>query len=400
MAGGKIGSVSDRRLVRRRGVEGPVLTDNDTSEEKSAGATASTADATPDGSAQSAEGAPPRHRRRRRRRRGPRPATVAQGTSLAEAATSSEPAEADPGVAVETAATRAPGENTLRLRTRPPRRRRRPPAIPEAGAPPAGEAEATGEASAPAGDAAPGQPRPPRLGPDGQPLRRRRRRRRPPQLGGAGDNAAGAEANADAAADPSVAAATDPNRRPPRHRNRRPRGGRPGERPAGEGGGTLAREGRPQRDRRPAGADPRDGDRRRDGQGGQRGDQREGGRREGGRGRRDGRDSRDGRGRGRGDGPKKIERKLYTYDSVVDRGFEDVEEDAGTRRVHWTIVKRTVADQISRKPMSHSYVLQRDGVDNEFPNLGAARNAVNKTIVHPEKLTLSKAEHAAQKSSR
>lgn len=50
--------------------------------------------------------------------------------------------------------------------------------------------------------------------------------------------------------------------------------------------------------------------------------------------------------------------------------------------------------------MSQNYVLQRDGVDSEFPNLGAARNAVNKTIVHPEKLTLSKAEHAAQKSGR
>jgi len=135
---------------------------------------------------------------------------------------------------------------------------------------------------------------------------------------------------------------------------------------------------------------PRDGDRRRDGAQG---------RRDGPRGRRDGRD-RDGRGRGRGDGPKKVERKLYAYDSVVDRGFEDIEEEAGSRRVHWTIVKRTVADQITRKPVSQSYVLQRDGVDSEFPNLGAARNAVNKTIVHPEKLTLSKAEHAAQKSGR
>ena len=75
-------------------------------------------------------------------------------------------------------------------------------------------------------------------------------------------------------------------------------------------------------------------------------------------------------------------------------------EEGGERRVHWTIVKRTVADQISRKPLSQSYVLQREGVDSEFPNLGAARNAVNKTIVHPEKLTRSKAEHAAQKSGR
>jgi len=47
--------------------------------------------------------------------------------------------------------------------------------------------------------------------------------------------------------------------------------------------------------------------------------------------------------------------------------------------------------------MSAVYVLQREGVDAEYPNLGAARAAVNKTIVHPEKLTMSKAEHAAAK---
>jgi hypothetical protein len=95
-----------------------------------------------------------------------------------------------------------------------------------------------------------------------------------------------------------------------------------------------------------------------------------------------------------------VERKLYSFDSIVDRGFEDIEEEGGeTRRVHWTIVKRTVADQISRKAVSQSYVLQRDGNDSDFPTLGAARNAVNKTIVHPEKLTLSKAEHAAAKSN-
>ncbi len=85
---------------------------------------------------------------------------------------------------------------------------------------------------------------------------------------------------------------------------------------------------------------------------------------------------------------------------MVDRGFEDIEDEAGeneTRRVHWTIVKRSVADQKSSKAMSATYLLQRDGVDTEFPNLGAARAAANKTIVHPEKLTLSKAEHAAAK---
>ncbi len=86
---------------------------------------------------------------------------------------------------------------------------------------------------------------------------------------------------------------------------------------------------------------------------------------------------------------------------MVDRGFEDIADDTeenGTRRVHWTIVKRTVADQNSRKPMSAAYVLQREGGETEFANLGAARAAANKTIVHPEKLTLSKAEHVAAKN--
>jgi hypothetical protein len=88
---------------------------------------------------------------------------------------------------------------------------------------------------------------------------------------------------------------------------------------------------------------------------------------------------------------------------VVDRGFEDVTDDSdegATRRIHWTIVKRTVADQKSGKPMSAVYVLQREDVEAEFPNLGAARAAVNKTIVHPERLTLSKAEHVAAKGNR
>jgi len=56
-----------------------------------------------------------------------------------------------------------------------------------------------------------------------------------------------------------------------------------------------------------------------------------------------------------------------------------------------------VADQQSGKPISAVYVLQRDGIDTEFPSLGTARAAANKTIIHPEKLTLSKAEHAAAK---
>ena len=35
--------------------------------------------------------------------------------------------------------------------------------------------------------------------------------------------------------------------------------------------------------------------------------------------------------------------------------------------------------------MTTAYVLKRDGVDTEFPSLGTARMAANKTIVHPEK---------------
>jgi hypothetical protein len=97
---------------------------------------------------------------------------------------------------------------------------------------------------------------------------------------------------------------------------------------------------------------------------------------------------------------KRPEQKLYALESVVDRGFEDITDEAdesGTRRIHWTIIKRTVADQRSGKPMSAVYVLRREETDAEYPNLGAARAAVNKTIVHPEKLTMSKAEHAAAK---
>jgi hypothetical protein len=101
------------------------------------------------------------------------------------------------------------------------------------------------------------------------------------------------------------------------------------------------------------------------------------------------------------DVPKKgPEPRLYALESVVDRGFEDVpeeSEDGAIRRVPWTITKRTVADQQSGKPVSAVYVLRRDGIDTEFPSLGPARAAANKTIVHPEKLTLSKAEHAAAK---
>ena len=166
--------------------------------------------------------------------------------------------------------------------------------------------------------------------------------------------------------------------RPPRSRQRR-------RQPAGAAEATGAE--------RQQGADQRPRRENRDSSGrqGERGDRRDGGRQ----GPRD-RHGRPGA-RGRDAAPRKVERKLYSTDSVVDRGFDDVEEEAGTRRVNWTIVKRTTADLISRKALSAVYVLQREGVDTEFPNLGAARSAVNKTIVHPEKLTRAKAEYAAEK---
>lgn len=305
----------------------------------------------------------------------------------------------EPSAGDASAAPHAPGENTLRLRTRPPRRRRRPPLI----AAPAADDDATAAPLAETGETPAPAPPGPRLGPDGQPLRRRRRRRRPPQFGSAGDNpAAEAAAAATAASETGDPVATAPARRPPRRRNQRPSG----EHQTAEGAPRQDRPQRGHRDSAPHGPrdetarsprteaargprdetargdrNRRDSDRRRDGP----------------RDRRDGRDRGDRRGR---DGERRVERKLYTLDAVVDRGFQDVEDESGARRVHWTIVKRTVADQVSRKPMSQNYVLQREGVDSEFPSLGAARNAVNKTIVHPEKLTLSKAEHAAQKNGR
>jgi hypothetical protein len=233
----------------------------------------------------------------------------------------------------------------------------------------------------------------------------------------------GAETAGDGGAAGSPASApegeTGLQRPPRRRRRRRPRSeggaGAPGTSPreSGAGGADHPQRGaRPQRhggggnrDRAQGGAAgpaaARGNDRGSDQCG--RGDQR-----------RDGGNRRDGAGRGGGGSrrdapPRKIERKLYSIDAVVDRGFEDVEDAEGgeTRRVNWTIVKRTTADQISRKPLSAVYVLQRDagsdsggGEDSEFPSLGAARDAVHKTIVHPEKLTRSKAEHAAEKAGK
>ena len=84
----------------------------------------------------------------------------------------------------------------------------------------------------------------------------------------------------------------------------------------------------------------------------------------------------------------------------MDRGFEDVEDEANegaTRRVDWRIVKRTLVDRNSSRSVSAVYVLQRGEDATEFPNLTAARAAVNKTIVHPEKLTRSKADYSSAK---
>jgi hypothetical protein len=100
---------------------------------------------------------------------------------------------------------------------------------------------------------------------------------------------------------------------------------------------------------------------------------------------------------------KKPEPKLYRLESIVDRGFEDVADPAtegATRRVDWTILKRTTADQHTTRASSVIYVLRRDGIDTEFAHLSAARAAVNKTITHPEKLTPSKADHAAGRSGK
>ena len=215
-------------------------------------------------------------------------------------------------------------------------------------------------------------------------LRARRRRRKPGEPRRETTAPMSRTGEGEAAGEPRSASAEpqEPTPRPPRSRHRR----RHRDAPADASGA----------DRRPdGGARPRRDDRagsRRHGEPGSRGERHEG---RGDRGPRD-RHGRPG-GRGRDAPPRKVERKLYTTDSVVDRGFEDVEEEAGTRRVNWTIVKRTTADLISRKALSAVYVLQRDGVDTEFPNLGGARNAVNKTIVHPEKLTRAKAEYAAEK---
>ena len=300
------------------------------------------------------------------------------------------------------------------------RRRRRPPRT----ADPSESAAAPqdpGEQSAIARDASLSGDLPTTPPPEGQPRRRRRRRRGPRRDAGSAEVAAsGAAETAERAPELSnVAQGSDGEPRAgqpheqPRRRRRRPRPARPAEASAAEADkfvagsvpeGTQAGAPRPRsgpyRGSQSRGArDRRLGDERpppeRGPAGRNRGSSDRPARGRGAPGRNDRRQRRD------RDAPsKRPEPRLYALESVVDRGFEDVvdaAEDNLTRRVHWTIIKRTVADQGSGKPISATYVLQREGVDTEFPGLGAARAAANKTIVHPEKLTLSKAEHAAAK---
>jgi hypothetical protein len=213
-------------------------------------------------------------------------------------------------------------------------------------------------------------------------LRARRQRRRKPAEARGGTAAQTQNSGAGGEGAGSGDAVAAPRQERSRSRHRRGQRIAPGDAPAGD------RPPREDRGPRREGRDRPD----RQGDRGPQGDRREGRRDAGPRDRRGGPP-----GRGRAAPPRKIERKLYHIDSVVDRGFEDVEGEGDTRRVHWTILKRTTADQVSRKALSALYVLQRDGADTEFPSLGAARDAVNKKIVHPEKLTRSKAEYAAEK---
>jgi len=299
--------------------------------------------------------------RRRRRRRSPFAASPAAASD--DQTSSGERAAArSPEGPQDAAASGAPSlDGTLRLPFRPRRQRRRPPR--RAGSAPAPTETASMDGNASQADAPPGAPRP-----EGE-----HRRRQAPQSGGGA---------------PGQQPRAEENRRGrPDRRGLQNRG--PRYRDAGAAGPRQADA--PQR--RIPSQDPRSA--------GAPGPERRGGGDRSARSRPSGGPREGQRGRGRDAPARRVEQKLYTLESMVDRGFEDVADEAeesGTRRVHWTIVKRSVADQKSGKPMSAAYVLQRDGAETEFPNLGAARAAANKTIVHPEKLTLSKAEHVAAKN--
>ena len=422
--------------IDRVGLDPPAMPSADGAPPSAAAEPALQSDAAP--------GDQPHRRRRRRRRHPPRDVDAAAGADAVAAsgdnappgapATDGEPGVADGGTAAGQAsgAAQMAGDRPHRRR----RRRRRPPpgglgsALPRddlAAAP----QNAAGDGSRPGsfGDGEPGAAAASPGGAGGAtgylrlPVRRRRRLSHPPGLQRGTADTAPPNADAqggDLAAGPPRAEGEFPHRRrrrrpPPRIGEAAPAGEgqsaadtrRDGERsPRGRGpsrrpGEEAPRDGQPQRfgerQYRGPGRGPRDGN------GGgppgrERGDRNDrGARGRGPGGPRDGQ-----RGRGRDAPARRIEQKLYALESTVDRGFEDVAdeaEDSGTRRVHWTIVKRTVADQKSGKPMSATYVLQREGAETEFPNLGAARAAANKTIVHPEKLTMSKAEHVAAKNS-
>jgi hypothetical protein len=335
-------------------------------------------------------------RRPRRRRRRRRPPPVPGSQSGAEAHTG-QIASAGETAVVEDSPIAPPGESEPHKPPRRRRRRRR--GLPREAGPQQAAANGDAEAeegvsvndppqSAPVGDPAQSQ-RPQGLPHDKVPRehhpRRRHRQRRPPREGGPADPKSGNQgrSGSEAVGDTASESGSSTNRGPGigGPRNRRPREAGPRE---GEQQAVGSQE------RRPRNTGPRETSGRESG----RWDQ--GARARGPR----GKSSRDrNQERGREAQQRRPEQKLYALEAVVDRGFEDVtdEADESVTRVHWTIIKRTVADQKSGKAMSAVYVLQREGADSEYPNLGAARAAVNKTIVHPEKLTLSKAEHAAAK---
>ncbi|HEY3910627.1 MAG TPA: hypothetical protein VGM07_12150 [Stellaceae bacterium] len=308
-----------------------------------------------------------RAHRRRRRRRPPRPGGavgLAAGAGFAmqpPAGGDDQPAERDGA-----APAAAEANQTLHLRAAPP-------GAANAGEPAADPPSAeTGDPSAAGAPGHAGHGQRTAAG-TGVPGRRRRRRAAPATQAASGAGAPGARQRAG----PLPGAEPRPGRAP---RRRQPRSAGAGE-PGLPRSATGSPRERSATDRREPGS--RDRDARR---GGPRSEGRASGRRPG---------------RGRDAPPNRPAPKLYMLESMVDRGFEDVADDAAenaARRVHWTIVKRSVADQNSGKPMSTAYVLQREGAETEFANLGAARAAANKTIIHPEKLTLSKAEHAAAKN--
>ncbi len=382
-------------------------------DENAASAGATPADATPEngpGTDPAATQATDRPRRRRRRRRPLRDPSAQPAAAIAAASDETPAGEDAPTGATppaDAAENTVPRFGTLQLH---PRRRHRGllPTIDGAARPMTGEAEGqadrTEPAAAPPPIEAPGDHRP-----------RRRRRRNPLRPTDAAAAAGGAQVSIEALPDgtPSDRATPGgrfgraPGSRGPRRRRPEDRGA---ENRGPENRGPRSRAPRWPAERRPGASAAAIGPARQAGpeQGPQVPAEPDRGRRDQafrGRGDRAAgpRGSRDGaRGRGRDAPARRPEQKLYTLEAMVDRGFEDVvdeADEAASRRVNWVIVKRSVADQKSGKAMSAIYVLQRDGAETEFPNLGAARAAANKTIVHPEKLTLSKAEHVAAKKT-